>query len=272
MDPRPILFFDTGIGGLPYYRDFHLRNPGEALVYTADRANFPYGPKSREQVISLLRSLMAAFIARFNPKIMVLACNTASVSALSGLREDFPQLPFVGTVPAVKPAVMESRTRRVGVLGTERTIKDPYIAELAAHYGPDCTLRGIAAPELVEFAERRSAAADTAERLGAVTPCIDEFRSTGVDGVVLGCTHFLLLLDEFRLAAGEDIRVYDSVDGVTRRVEALLDAGGAGLRAPGQNSVQRTPESGRLWVTGEAPIEDSWRTWADHFGLSLGRL
>ncbi|MDR1972398.1 MAG: glutamate racemase [Treponema sp.] len=225
MDDRPIVFLDSGIGGIPYCRRFVSRNPQESLVYLADRRNFPYGKRSREELLEILRTLTADLIARENPKLVVLACNTASVSALSFLRECFPSLIFVGTVPAVKPAALGTKTGRIGVLGTERTIDDPYIAELASRHG-GCTVVPLAAPALVDFVEYRYALAGEEERRQAVIPYLARFRTAGVDGVVLGCTHFLFLREEFKKEAAPDITVYDSVEGITRRVENLLDEGG----------------------------------------------
>jgi glutamate racemase len=222
---RPILFLDSGIGGLPYCRHFQRRNPGETVVYAADRANFPYGPRERDELAALLVSLVGRLDACFKPKLAALVCNTATVSALAELRERFPHLPFVGTVPAVKPAVTGSRRRHIGVLGTARTIEDPYIGELAARYDPACKVSGIAAPELVEFVEYRHARSGPEERRRAVEPYIAAFREKGADALVLGCTHFLFLLEEFKGAAAPDIRVYDSVEGVSRRIETLLDKG-----------------------------------------------
>jgi glutamate racemase len=265
MDNRPVLFWDSGIGGLPYYRYFHSRNPLEPVVYTADRENFPYGTRDREELTALLLSLAGQMIDRFRPKLAVLACNTASVSALAALRAAFPALPFVGTVPALKPAVLESRKRRIGILGTSRTIEDPYIAELAAQYGADCTIQRIAAGELVEFVEHRCAAAGDGEKRRAVEPYIGQFRADGADGVVLGCTHFIFLLDEFRAAAAPDLRVYDSVGGVSLRAEQLLNEGG--LRA-GEDGGTGSAAGNILFLTGREPPGE-WRNRAADFGLTL---
>jgi glutamate racemase len=282
MDRRPILFLDSGIGGIPYCRHFHLRNPGEPVVYAGDRAFFPYGKREQQEVAALVKDLVGKICTVTEPKIAVIACNTASVSALPVLREAFPRLPFVGTVPAVKPAVLESRSGLVGVLGTGRTIEDPYIAGLAAKYGSGCRIRGIAAPELVEFIERRYSRAREDEKREIVLTYINKFRAAGVDAIVLGCTHFLFLLDEFRREAGPDIRVYDSLAGVSRRVEHLLDMDGKKLRAPadgtqaaaGKNTPDRAAEPGDnlFVVTGDAELEPSWSHWADYLGFRLSRL
>jgi glutamate racemase len=263
---RPLVFLDSGIGSLPYVRFFCSRNPRERVICLADRAGFPYGPKPKEELAAHLFSLAERLVSAYDPKLLVLSCNTASVSALDFLREHFPSLPIVGTVPAVKPAVLASKTRRVGVLGTERTIADPYIALLAARYGPDCAILGEAAPALVEFVEHRYLAAKEEERSAAVGPWIEKFRLAGVDAVVLGCTHFLHLLEEFRKAGNGDIVIYGSVEGVSRRVEALLDKGR--LRRKGGGESPRPV----LAVTGEGPLESCWNETAALFGFKTERF
>ncbi|MDR2021443.1 MAG: glutamate racemase [Treponema sp.] len=279
MDNRPVLFLDSGAGGLPYCQHFRTRNPAEAVVYAADRAHFPYGSRDREELIRLCTSLVSRIAEIFNPKLAAVVCNTASVSALEALRRSFPGIPFVGTVPAVKPAVLASRKRHIGVLGTSRTIGDPYIAELAARYGPDCAITGIAAPELVDFVERRYDQADREERRRMAASCIERFRAAGADSVVLGCTHFLFLLDEFKAAAGgrgpaePDMGIYDSVEGVSRRIETLLDEGD--LRAEtgtAASSGNKPPAGGLLLISGSGPPEAVWQKRADAFGLKLRRL
>ncbi|MDR0993757.1 MAG: glutamate racemase [Verrucomicrobiota bacterium] len=260
----PVLFFDSGAGGLPYFTAFHKRNPYEYAVYTADRANFPYGEKSKGEITDILMRTAGALIGRFEPKAAVLACNTASVSALAALREAFPAIPWVGTVPAVKPAVMGSRTRRVGVIGTERTIEDPYIAELATKYAPDAEIIGVAAPDVVRFAEAGGESAPFDEQRRALLPSIARFREAGVDALVLGCTHFLLVLDAFRAVCAPDIAVYDSVEGVVRRIENVSLASAAPLSAVDGGAGGDQP---LLLLTGDAPPGDVWLARAAAAGL-----
>jgi glutamate racemase len=261
MDTRPVLFIDSGIGGIPYCRHFLSRNPRERVIYLADRLHFPYGTRERGELVSILAGLIESIARLANPKIAVLACNTATVSALAELRERFPALPFVGTVPAIKPAALASKTGKVGVLGTRRTIEDPYIRELARQNG-NCTITGIAAPELVEFVERRFDTAAAGEKRTMVSAYLDRFRAAGVDALVLGCTHFLFLLDEFRREAAADIAVFDSVEGISRRVESLLEPAGSSELA-GEN---------RLLLTGPTPPEPSWLAWANRLGFRLSLL
>lgn len=264
MDNRPVLFIDSGLGGIPYAHFFHSRNRREKLVYAADRANFPYGPKPREKLIELILSLVTNLISLHNPKILVVACNTASVSALAALRETFPALPIVGTVPAVKSAVLSSQKRVIGILGTQRTLEDPYIADLAAQYGPDCLILKEAAPELVDFVEHRWLVASNEERFLVAKPWVEKFRVNGADAMVLACTHFLLLQQEFRKAAGNDILVFNSVEGVSRRIEYILDEKGL------KSGLGSDAEAPCMQVTGDLPLEDHWERLANHFGFKLG--
>lgn len=253
-----VLFLDSGIGGLPYCARFLSRQARRGVLYFADREEFPYGSKSREELRALLVSRISFLLERFPLELAVLVCNTASVSAIDALRDKFPQLPFVGTVPAVKPALETSRTGAVGVLGTARTIDDPYIEDLAARYGKGRRLVKFAAPGLVDFVERRFHSAGATEKRDAAAPWVERFREAGADGIVLGCTHFLFLLDEFRAAARPDITVYDSVEGVISRAESLL----APLRP--DEAAERI-----LLVSGEVEDGGFWAVRAAEYGMEL---
>jgi len=268
MRNNPVLFLDSGVGGLPYCRSFRQLAPAEEVVYIADRANFPYGPRSQAELSALLIALMRLARQRLNPKMVVVACNTASVSALDALRDAFPDLPFVGTVPAVKPAVLQSRRRRIGVIATERTIADPYIFSLARRYGADCELVGLAAPDLVDFIERRYLEADTAERQAAVEPYVHSFREQLVDAIVLGCTHFLFLTGEFSRAAAPDLVVYDSVDGVAHRGMSILSE--RDLLATSGDAP--SPAPGRFLVSGSGKTDPTLLAFAQLFNLEPGVL
>ncbi len=195
----------------------------------------------------------------------MLACNTATIAALAELRECFPDLPFVGTVPAVKPAALASKTGKIGVLGTELTIKQPYIRELASKFG-NGEIHGIAAPELVEFVEGRFNSASAGEKKDIVMGYLNRFRAAGVDTLVLGCTHFLFLLDEFQREAAPDITVFDSITGISHRIESLL-------AEQKDKSVGETPcGQNRILLTGPAAPEPSWISLAQRLGFSLSLL
>jgi glutamate racemase len=265
MDTRPVLFLDSGIGGIPYAREFMGRNPYETIYYLADRENFPYGPRGKEEIASILISLTEQLEKKINPKMAVLACNTASISALEPLRKRFPGLPFVGTVPAIKPAANACKNGRVGVLATERTIENIRSLNLAGDTG--CEIIGIAAPELAVFVEQRLEEASAKEKAEVVKKYVDIFRAKGVDTLVLGCTHFLFLHEEFRLEASKTvpfIQIFDSLEGITKRIEYLLDQNEGKLRAGKESNVIR-----RLVLTGTRQPEPVWETRAKGLGCNI---
>ena len=264
MDIRPVLFIDSGIGGLPYCNDFLKRNPLEEVCYLADRKNFPYGQRKKEELSLMLIELIEKLLKLTDPKIIVLACNSATVSAIDSLRRRFPNIPFVGTVPAIKPAANASKSGKVGVLGTARTVEDPYNQNLAEGCEKKCEIKGIAAPDLVEFVEERFDSADENEKKEIVRKYIELFRAEGVDSLVLGCTHFLFLLDVFQEEAAPFIKIFNSIDGVTKRIEYLLDENSGALRA-GKNYKP----ANRLLLTGSEAAEPEWQNRAKKLGFDL---
>ena len=267
FDNRPVLFLDSGIGGIPYCMDFLSRNPREEVCYIADRGHFPYGQRSREDLTEILSSLTEQLLKSVNPKIIVIACNTATICALEHLRRRFAQIPFVGTVPAVKPAVMTSHSGKVGILGSERTVNDPYSQKLAESFGFNGDIIGIAAAELIEFVEQRFDKADKKEKTDIVRKYIDIFHEQGVDTIVLGCTHFLFLQEEFRAEAQPEIAVLDSIDGITKRIEYLLDENESSLRSEKYFIPGR-----RLLLTGTSAPDSFWQKRAEKYRFSLHLL
>src|SRR5689334_3295253 len=198
MDPTaPILFFDSGVGGLSVLAPTRQLLPNAPLVYVADNAGFPYGKRTEAEIASRVPALLGRLVERFHPRLAVIACNTASTIALDHVRSAL-DLPVVGTVPAIKPAAEMSRTRVIGVLGTEATVRQPYVDDLAAKFAADCTIVRHGSPELVELAEAKLAGEDiNADAVrAAAQPMFD--ADERIDTVVLACTHFPLLEDELR--------------------------------------------------------------------------
>jgi glutamate racemase len=264
----PVIFLDSGVGGLPYYEEFHRRNPEISALYCADREHFPYGPRSKENICALTRDLAGRLIEKCSPALIVVACNAMSVSSLAQLRASYPATPFVGTVPAVKPAVLASKTRNVAVLGTERAVNEEYTAHLAENFAPDCRLTKIPAPELVEFVENRFLEAGPAEKAAEAARWTSVARAADADALVLACTHFLHLAGEFREAAQPDITVYDSIDGVVRHTEDVL-----GSKRLTTDNTDDTDKNGRLLiVTGDAAVEARWFAFGARYGLEPARL
>ena len=241
--------------------DFLKKNPNENVCYLADRENFPYGPRDNDEITSILVTLIKNLLIKIEPKIIVLACNTATIAALSSLRENFPQIPFVGTVPAVKPAASACNNGKVGVLGTARTIEEVHRLNLA---DVPCEIFGIAAPELVDYIELHFDTSGENEKTEIVRKYIELFRAANVDTLVLGCTHFLLLLEEFKREAAPFFGVFDSLAGITKRIEYLLDENG--LRSKEDSPMYR------FLLTGNANEDSLWETRAKSIRFNLVRL
>ena len=217
----PILFFDSGVGGLSVLGPTRELLPNAPIVYAADSAGFPYGKRSEAEIASRIPALLGRLVERFHPRLAVIACNTASTIALDHVRLAL-DLPVVGTVPAIKPAAEISKSRVIGVLGTEATVRQPYVDDLAAKFAADCTIIRHGSPELVELAEAKLAGEDLGvDAVRAATqPLFDAPQGNRIDTVVLACTHFPLLKDELR-AAFPDATYIDGGDGIARRIAWL---------------------------------------------------
>src|SRR3954469_6196932 len=151
-DVRPILFFDSGMGGLSVLAPTARLLPQASLVYVADSAGFPYGTRSEAEIAARVPALLGRLAERYDPRLIVIACNTASTIALQHVRAAL-DVPIVGTVPAIKPAAALSRTRVIGVLGTAATVRQPYVDDLAERFAADCVVLRHGSAELVEMAE-----------------------------------------------------------------------------------------------------------------------
>jgi glutamate racemase len=222
VDPAsPILFFDSGVGGLSVLEPTRRLLPNAPIVYAADSAGFPYGRRSEAEIASRVPALLGRLVERFHPRLAVIACNTASTIALEHVRSAL-DLPVVGTVPAIKPAAEISKSRVIGVLGTEATVRQPYVEELAAKFASDCTIIRHGSPELVELAEAKLAGEEVGVEAvkAAARPMFDEAKGDQIDTVVLACTHFPLLEDELRNAFSSVTYVHGG-PGIARRIAAL---------------------------------------------------
>ena len=222
MDPSaPILFFDSGVGGLSVLEPTRALLPNAPIVYAADSAGFPYGKRSEAEIASRVPALLGRLVERFHPRLAVIACNTASTIALDHARSAL-DLPIVGTVPAIKPAAETSKTRVIGVLGTEATVRQPYVDDLAAKFAADCTLIRHGSPELVELAEAKLGGEQVSVEAvrAAAQPMFDAADGERIDTVVLACTHFPLLHDELK-EAFPNIAYVHGGPGIARRIAYL---------------------------------------------------
>src|SRR6059058_4464389 len=217
----PILFFDSGVGGLSVLAPTLKLLPSAPIVYAADSAGFPYGKRSEAEIASRVPALLGRLVERFQPRLAVIACNTASTIALDHVRSAL-DLPVVGTVPAIKPAAEMSKSRVIGVLGTEATVRQPYVNDLAARFAGDCTIIRHGSPELVELAEAKLAGEEISVDAVRATaqPMFNAPDGDRIDAVVLACTHFPLLTDELT-AAFPNVRYVDGGEGIARRIAYL---------------------------------------------------
>jgi glutamate racemase len=224
-----ILVFDSGLGGLTVHREVTKARPDARYVYVADDAFFPYGRQRETDLLTRVVAVMDELIAEHRPDLAVIACNTASTLVLSALRARF-KLPFVGTVPAIKPACAASRSRQVTVLGTEATVQREYTRALIRDFADGCAINLVGAPRLPELAEavlHGEAVAD-ADIVREIAPCFVERNGARTDTVVLACTHYPLLLDRLERLSLWPVTFMDPAPAIARRVVELLGPPGRG--------------------------------------------
>jgi len=224
----PIGVFDSGVGGLAVLWALHARLPHEHLRYFADQANFPYGPRPADEVRDLALQAGQRLVVA-GAKLLVVACNTASSTALPALREQL-SVPVVGIEPAVKPACAASRNGRIGVLATAGTAQGAALTALVSRVADGAEVIRAPAPDLVELVERGDLA--SAETQARVTAALRPLREAGVDVVVLGCTHFALLKPLVQAALGPRVLVLEPADAVARQAARVLCE--RGLERPGR--------------------------------------
>jgi glutamate racemase len=219
----PLLFFDSGIGGLSVLSAVRARLPMAPLVYCADYAGLPYGTKSESEIASRVPALLGRLVERYRPRLVTIACNTACTIALAHVRSAL-DVPVVGTVPAIKPAAEATRTGVIGLLGTAATVRQPYVDRLQDQHAPGMTLLRQAAPELVHAAEAklRGEVVDQLVYRSAMQGLIGRPEGDRLDVVALGCTHFPLVRDELEQAA-PGIKFVDGADGIARRILHLTE-------------------------------------------------
>lgn len=259
IDPSsPLLLFDSGVGGLTVLAQIRRLLPDAPVVYVADNAGLPYGTKSEAQVAARVCGLLGRITERLQPRLVCIACNTASTIAL-GMVRDVLETPIVGTVPAIKPAAAMTQSGVIGLLGTEATIRQDYVDRLEAEFARDKTLLRHGAPRLVEAAEAKLRGEEP--DLGAVREAVEALRSMpggeAMDTLVLACTHFPLLADELQAVLGPQVRLVDGANGIARQVARLLD---------GQSFARARPDTALF--TADAPDLVSLGPCLARYGLS----
>jgi glutamate racemase len=225
-----ILLFDSGLGGLTVLREIVTARPDAHYVYVADDAFFPYGHHSEDSIIARVVPLIGDLISAHVPDLVVIACNTASTLVMSHLRAAY-KVPFVGTVPAIKPACAGSKTKQVSVLGTSGTVKREYTHALIRDFAQGCDVTLVGSADLAALAEAALSGADISDSLifAELAPCFvgaSKDSSARTDTVVLACTHYPLLLDRLIRLAPWPVDWIDPAPAIARRVVDLLGPAG----------------------------------------------
>lgn len=235
--------FDSGVGGLSVWREIVRELPGCDTVYVADQAHIPYGPRPLEEVRRFAEGI-AEFLIREGVAVVVVACNTASAAALHYLRRRFPDVPFVGMEPAVKPAVQRTRNGTVGVIATPATFQGELFASLLERFARNVRVIPQVCPGLVEAVE--AGAPDAPETEALVRRCLEPLLTAGMDELVLGCTHYPFLRPVIERVVGPGVEVIDPAPAVARQVRRVLE--GAGY--PAEVLSAGTPHH-RFFTTGD---------------------
>ncbi|MDY6961072.1 MAG: glutamate racemase [Pseudomonadota bacterium] len=230
---KPVLMFDSGIGGLTVLREARVLMPGRRFVYVADDAGFPYGSWEEDRLRAHIVSLFRGLIAEHDPEIAVIACNTASTLVLDDLRAAFPDTPFVGTVPAIKPAAERTRSGLISVLATPGTVKRQYTRNLIGEWASRVHVRLVGSERLAGLAETymRQGFVDEDAVREEIAPCFIEQEGRRTDIVVLACTHYPFLVNRMRKTAPWPVDWIDPAEAIARRALSLMPEE-QGLQAP----------------------------------------
>ena len=251
--PRALVF-DSGLGGLSVLAEVRRLRPDVEIVYAADDAAFPYGRLGEAALVARVEAVMARLIREAEPDVVVIACSTASTLALPPLRAAYPRLPFVGTVPAIKPAAAASRSGLISVLATRGTVARDYTHALVRDHAAGCEVTLVGSSLLAVIAERvmRGEAVEDSEIAREIAPCFVEREVRRTDHVVLACTHFPLIVDRLERLSPWPVSFVDPAPAIARRLDALIGAarpgpppahGGAAIFTSGeapQPAVQKT--------------------------------
>src|SRR5207302_4294002 len=225
-NPPTILAFDSGLGGLTVLREIVAARPDAHYDYVADDAFFPYGHHSEKEIIARVVPLIGELTNAHAPDLVVISCNTASTLVMSHLRERYT-VPFVGTVPAIKPACAQSKTKRVSVLGNKGTVQREYTKGLIRDFALGCEVTLVGSGELAALAEAALSGSEVSDReiSAGILPCFvgaSEALSARTDAIVLACTHYPLLLDRLERLAPWRVNWIDPAPAIARRVSDLL--------------------------------------------------
>ena len=235
LGPAKILVFDSGLGGLTVLAEIIALRPDAACIYAADDAVFPYGRLPEALLLARVNQVMAALIPAHAPDVVVIACNTASTLVLPTLRARYPDVPFVGTVPAIKPAALASRSAMISVLATPGTVARDYTQALVRDFASHCAVTLVGATRLASLAERfmQGFAIAEGEVAAEIVPAFVERDGRRTDTIVLACTHYPLLQGIFQHVQPWPVIWIDPAPAIARRTDQVLRNGGNMSGGPG---------------------------------------
>lgn len=263
-------FLDSGTGGIPYMLLLKEKSPESRCVYLGDTVHFPYGEKSFEEIVRCSSEAIDTIVKNWNPRAVIIACNTISVTALDELRKLHPDLPIIGTVPAIKLAAKVSLNKKIGFLATNASVNHKYSEKLIEDFASDCTVFKRGDPELIDFIEHKLFTASKEEKIEAVMPAVEYFNSNGCDTIILGCTHFTHMAREieeaFASKSWKKVFVVDSRDGVSNHALDVIKT------APEKEGRNNLPEDMTFFVTslkGDADRTE-YETLCKRFNIPFG--
>lgn len=266
MNHSPVGIFDSGVGGLSVLREIRELLPSEALIFVADQAHVPYGPRPLEEVRAFSAAITRYMLSQ-GAKLVVVACNAASAAALHHLRETFPGVPFVGMEPAVKPAAEHTHSGVVGVLATPATFQGALYASVLERFAQGVTVLQDTCPGLV--AQIEAGEIDSPRTRRILESSLQPMLAQGIDTVVLGCTHYPFVIPLIQEIVGDSVRVIDPAPAVARQVERVLRASNLTNRQGSSSELRylTTGDAARLHIllprlTGEEGLVDKieWET------------
>lgn len=241
MHNNPIGILDSGVGGLTVWKEIQAHLPHESTVYIGDSAKCPYGSKKPDQIYELASKLVT-FLVQKKVKLIVVACNTITVTCLDRLRRDFPEIPIAGTVPVIKTAAQRSKNKKIGILSTTTTAKSEYQKQLIKQFAGDCEVVNIGTDELVPLVEQQ-VTSDKKQVDRVLRRVLEPFQKAEIDVFALGCTHFPFVKSSIQEILGSEVLILDSGAAIARQVERVLIANEALTK-------KKTPEY-RFFTTGE---------------------
>jgi glutamate racemase len=220
MNNNPIGILDSGVGGLSVWKEVATIMPGESFVYVGDSKNAPYGPREPEEILLLAKRLIE-FLLEHKVKLIIIACNTITVSGIDNLRQEFPGIPIIGTVPVIKTAAQITKSKKIGVFSTTRTAKSQDQRELIQKYAQGCEVFTVGSDELVPLIEKGIVAGREVRKI--LQKELLPLQERNIDTLAIACTHYPFIEKEIRAVIGSDVQILEPSAAIARHAERILE-------------------------------------------------